>query len=386
MSQVPYGEWVTTVSDARAFIPRRLPAEFAWTPKLTHAVIEAQTCLGRLSGLGHRFRHPERLIRMFLRREAEYSSRIERTYAGVRTLVLFDLVKDVREQSPDVLEVENNYKVLKFVCETAGTIPITLASLRHMQAMLFEGVQRPPQVVGDFRRLQNWIGASGNIHEARYVPPPPTHVRECLEGLLEFIRTPDELPPVVRCAMVHYQFESIHPFDDGNGRIGRALILSQLLADKAIPLPLLNPSAQLERQRQAYYDLLHDVSVKGAWEEWIRYFSNCVTAECRRSIQILERLDVLRHDYLSKVGKARQSALILRLVDHLFGEPAVNVPTTADILGVTKQSAQRLLEKLQAAHIVEEVTGQRRNRVYLANQIVDVFSERTDQGDEESST
>jgi Fic family protein len=311
---------------------------------------------------------------LFLRREAESSSRIERTYAGVRTLVLFDLIDDVTERSSDIREVENNYQLLLYAVETSAARPISLSVLKQMHQLLFRQVEHPPKIVGDFRKLQNWIGSSRKIAEARYVPPPPLRVTDRLEDLIDFIVRPPDLPLIARTAMAHYQFEAIHPFDDGNGRIGRALILWQLVAEKALDLPLLNPSAQLEAKRRDYYDLMLDVTERGRWGAWIEYVCRCVTAECGHSIAVLRALTDLRAKYHQSIRKARMSALLAEVVDSLFGEPAVTIKRVADMLKISPQSAQRAVETLEGLKVVAEITGQQRNRVYMAEEIVDLFA------------
>jgi len=341
---------------------------------LVNAITEAQTAIGRLGGLGADFPNPERLMRLFLRREAESSSRIERTYAGVRTLVLFDLMHDDDEQSTDVREVENNYQLLLYSVKASVTYPLSLSVLKQMHQLLFKDVQSPPKVVGDFRRMQNWIGSSRDIAKARYVPPPPMRVIDRLENLVEFVKNPPAIPLIARIAMTHYQFEAIHPFDDGNGRIGRALLLWQLAAEKALDLPLLNPSAQLEATRSDYYDLMLNVTERGRWGEWIEYVCRSVTEECSHSIRILRTLTDLRAQYHQVIRKARGSALLAEVVDSLFGEPAITIKRMAELLKVSHQSAQRAIETLEKLKIVSEITGQQRNRVYLAEEIVGPFT------------
>jgi len=368
------GKWVQTHGKIKAFVPDDLPTTLSWTSGLVSAIAEAQTAIGRLGGLGADFPNPERLMRLFLRREAESSSRIERTYAGVRTLVLFDLIDDADQQSPDVREVENNYQLLQYSVKASAMRPMSLSVLKQMHQLLFKDVESPPKVVGDFRKMQNWIGSSLDISKARYVPPPPMRVTDCLEGLIEFIVDPPDLPLIARTAMTHYQFEAIHPFDDGNGRIGRALVLWQLAAEKALELPLLNPSAQLEAKRREYYDLMLEVTERGRWGQWIEYVCRCVTAECSHSISILRTLTDLRNRYHQSIRKARVSALLAEVVDSLFGEPAITIKAMAAQLKVSHQSAQRAIETLEKLKIVTEVTGQQRHRVYLAEDIVGPFT------------
>jgi Fic family protein len=368
------GRLVKTIHDCWAFVPGALPPKITWADSLVAAIGAAHAALGHLSGLGADFSNPNRLIRMFLRREAEYSSRIEQTFAGVRTLVLFDYLPEIERTVPGAREVENNFTLLQFALDADRQRPITLSLLRQMHEILFQDVAHQPQVVGDFRKLQNWIGSSGDIREARYVPPPPLLVKDCLQDLIDFYRTESRLPPLVRTAIAHYQFEAIHPFDDGNGRIGRALVMSQLVTEGALKLPLINPSFELERNRRRYYDLLLEVTFDGKWEQWIEYFCTCVSTEAARSIETIQKLRQLRSRYHEQVRQARISGLLATLVDYLFGDPAISVKAAAKLLKITPQSAQRAIERLLELGIMHEVTGQQRNRVFIAEDIVKLFT------------
>jgi Fic family protein len=199
-------------------------------------------------------------------------------------------------------------------------------------------------------------------------------VEGCLRELTKYIRKRDDLPTVVRAAAVHYQFEAIHPFVDGNGRIGRAIVLLMLYAEQVLPVPLLNPSAQLERRRREYYDRLLEVSLEGAWETWIEFFSECVATEAEQTCARLAKLDAMRDDYRARLSSARTSALLMKLIDELFAEPALTAREASELLKINPASAQRLIDRLVAAGVLREVTGQKRNRVYIAQQIVDIFS------------
>jgi Fic family protein len=306
--------------------------------------------------------------------EAEFSSRIEQTYAAVCARLYYDLVDDVADASPNVLEVENNYRLLLFANKTSKSRILTLSVLKQMHELLFRGIESRPKVVGDFRKVQNWIGSSNNVADARYVPPQPVQVVECLESFIQFVNHPPSLPLLVRTAMLHYQFEAIHPFDDGNGRIGRGLILWQLVADGAIDLPLLNPSAQLEAKRREYYDLILEVTLKGQWHAWIEYFCQCVTRECYLSIEVVKSLTRLRAKYHDSIRQARKSAILAKLIDRLLGDPAVTLRLVGKMLQVTPSTAQRAIDALVQLKILVEVTGGQRNRVYLAEEIVNLFS------------
>src|SRR5439155_7464040 len=197
----PSGHFVRTDNNARAFVPARLPPKVNWNSQLINAVSKADQSLGRLAGLGRKLPNPQRLVRMFLRREAELSSRIEQTHARVQTMLLFDHIPAVEQDVPDVREVTNNFRLLESVFKLdRQTFSLTL--LRRMHEWLFEGMDAPHLMPGRFRSLQNWIGGTRRIEEARYVPPPPHEVESCMRALVDYIRSPGDLPTLVRCALI----------------------------------------------------------------------------------------------------------------------------------------------------------------------------------------
>ncbi len=363
--------------DGNCFVPRPLPPAVYWTNELVAAVSSAERALGRLGGLGHRFLNPQRLVRMFMKREAELSSRIENTHASVRTQLLFEEEPEIQKDAPDVQEVENNFKAIEFGIESNR--PLTLGLIREMHQLLLRGVRGDDKTPGQFRKIQAHIGRTNRIDKARFVPAPPHAIDQCMRDLERYIQHPDGLPTLVRTAMIHYQFEAIHPFSDGNGRIGRVLILLLLFREQAVPLALLNPSAPLERARERYYDLLLGVSQRGEWNAWIEFFARGVEQEAHDSIKRIELLDALRQDYQSRIQTRRASALLPRLVDELFVQPVVRLGDVKRLLAIKAPSAQKLIDKLVEAKILQEVFGRVRNRVYLAPEIVKAFQTVTDQ-------
>ena len=373
-SETAPGRLVKNEQGHLAFVPKPLPARFEWNNDLINAISKAGQLLGHLSGLGSKLPNPQRLVRMFLRREAEFSSKIEQTHARVQTMLLFEHLPNVEREVPAVREVDNNFRVLEFAFQALQRAPISLAMIRRMHQVLLDGLAGDQLTPGRTRQRQNWIGQSRRIEDARYVPPPWQEVDACLRDLVDYIRRPGDLPTIVRCAMAHYQFEAIHPFVDGNGRVGRALVLLMLHAEDVLPVPLLNPSAQLERNRRDYYDGLLAVTNRGAWAEWIEFFAVCVAQEAEESCKRLIKLDSLRDAYRSRFNTARTSALLMRLIDELFAEPAITLPKAAQLMNISGANAQRLIDKLVNGRILREVTGQRRNRVYVAQEIVDLFA------------
>jgi len=246
--------------------------------------------------------------------------------------------------------------------------------IKQMHEILLRDVRGGDKSPGSFRTVQAHIGQDGDIKNARFVPGPPHEIDHCMEQLEAFLKHKDQLPPIVRVAMVHYQFEAIHPFADGNGRIGRALLLLQLMREADIPVPLLNPSARLELRRKEYYDRLLGVSLKGQWAEWIEFIAACIAEDAVDAIARIERLDALREQYYERIRQRGASALVLRMIDELFSEPSVTITQTAKLLGITQPGAAKLLGRLLDAGIIREVTGRKRNRVFLAQEVVDLFA------------
>jgi len=253
---------------------------------------------------------------------------------------------------------------------------VGLDLVREMHGILMEGVRGQERSPGEFRRVQNWIGPPGcTLGTATFVPPPPREMEGALaelEGYMLSPAGPGGYPPLVRMALVHYQFEAIHPFLDGNGRIGRLLVTMLLCAEGVLPGPLLQLSAYFERNRAAYYQGLLSVSRRGMWEAWISLFLRGVAEEARDAVERANRLMELRAGYQERARTVRAPAAILGLVDELFRSPAVTVGRAAEVMGMTVAAAQKNVDKLVRLGILREVTGRKRGRVYVAEGVVGV--------------
>ncbi len=354
-----------------AFVPAPLAPDLRWMPGMITLLSAADRALGQLSGLGRSLLNPHLLIGLFARREAVLSSRIEGTQASLSDLVLFEAAPEAQPRVEDVREVANHVRALQHGLARQTTLPLSLRLIREMHAILMEGVRGQEQDPGSFRKRQNWIGLPGStLATPTFVPPPPQELDGALSAFERYLHAKSDLPPLVRLALIHYQFEAIHPFLDGNGRIGRLLITLLLCMEGILPSPLLYLSAYFEHRRQAYYAALLGVSREGKWEEWIEFFLRGVSEQSMDAVERAERLLGLREDFRSRLAKVRASALPLRLADQLFSSPAVTVPTVAKLLGVTPRSAQLNVNKLVAAGILREVSGRRRGRVYVAETIL----------------
>lgn len=359
-----------------AFVPNDLPPALVWTSDLVATVSAADRALGRLAGLGQDMPNPHILIRPFLSREAVLSSQIEGTEASIPDVLLFEVDKKVERNVPDVREVVNYIRALEYGLERVKTLPLSLRLIREVHRRLLKRVRGEQGAPGEFRTCQVHIGPQGaGIEQATFVPAPPSEVPPLMGALERYLHEPSDLPPVVRLALMHYQFEAIHPFRDGNGRVGRLLISLMLCLDGTLPLPLLYLSAYFHRTRQEYYDQLRRVSQLGTWTNWLTYFARGVASEAMDAVDRARRLKDLQVDYVERIRTARTSALVTKLIEDLIGHPIVNVASVAKTLGVTPHTAQNHIDRLVQAGILREVTGRKRNRLFVADGIIKALEE-----------
>lgn len=358
-----------------AFVPPPLPPEVTLDPELVSALSEADRNLGLLAGAGEWWPNPHLLIRPFMRREAVLSSRIEGTQASVADLVLFE-ASPRASSAPDVREVANYVRALELGVREDRALPISLRLMRELHGELMADVGGAHLTPGEFRTSQNWIGPPGcTLNQATFVPPPPEDMRDALDAFEKYLHKESDLPPLIRLAIAHYQFEAIHPFLDGNGRVGRLLVTLLLDEWKLLPQPLLYLSAFFDRRRSEYYQLLLGVSVAGNWGDWITFFLTGIAEQSTDVVDRARRLFALRERYRAELHSARSSALPLKLVDFLFEQPAVTVAQARDLLDVSPRAARMNVAKLEEAGIVREFTKKARNRIYIAPEILDLLRE-----------
>ena len=373
----PTGQVVRTIGDAWAFVPHSLPPTLTWTSDLISDLSEADRALGELAGLGRTLVNPNLLIRPFMRREAVLSSRIEGTQATLDDLYAYEGEQlPLFEPPPDVEEVHNYVRALEYGLERVQEFPLSLRLIREIHARLMEGVHGQEMTPGEFRRRQNCIGPPGcSLAEATFVPPPVPQMHEALDAFERFLYDDSGLPPLVRLGLIHYQFEAIHPFLDGNGRVGRLLIVLLLCVWELLPEPLLYLSAYFEAHRQTYYDLLLAVSQEGAWESWLCFFLQGVAEQSQDALVRAGRLQELRERYREQFQAERTAARLLQVVDLLFDQPLVTVNQVAEALDVHFPSANQYVQQLEEAGVLREITGQARNRVYRADEVLAAIEE-----------
>jgi len=369
------GRRIKAPEDYWAFVPHPLPPPVTWASGLVSALSEADQALGRLDGIGRTLPNPHLLINTFIRREAVLSSRIEGTQADLADLLLFEVRPRSKPAKPDVVEVRNYVQAMEYGLKRLAELPLSGRLLREIHEHLMTGVRGQHMTPGEFRTSQNWIGKPGcSLNEATFVPPPPEEMKECLSQLEKYLNTSSDLPPLIHMAAIHYQFEAIHPFLDGNGRIGRLLITLLLCAESRLSQPLLYLSAYFEKHRDAYYDHLFSISRRGTWEAWFMFFLDGVLEQANDAIHRADQLLELHQEYHEALQTPRTSALPLKLVDALFESPIVTIRKTSEILDVTPAAAQAVVDKLIAAEILQEITGRKRDRIYVANRIMEIIN------------
>jgi Fic family protein len=366
------GRLVLTNGQYWAFVPHPLPPRLDWTIELISALSQADRALGQLAGVGRTLRNPHLLIRPFLRREAVLSSRIEGTRASLsdvlayeaNQLSLFDLPADTRE-------VYNYVRALEYGLGRLNEIPLSLRLLREMHSALMDGVRGQDQTPGEFRMRQNWIGTRySQPHDADFVPPPVAEMLDSLDAFEKYLHMSSDLPPLVRIGLIHYQFETIHPFLDGNGRIGRLLIILLLCVWDLLPQPLLYLSAYFDAHRDKYTDLLFRVSEQGDWNAWLAFFLHGISSQAEDAIARAQQMQDLREHYRLHFQGARAAARLLQAVDLLFARPILTIRNVQDELQVEFPQAQRYVEQLAEAGVVEEITGKARYRAYRATEVL----------------
>ena len=377
------GKAVPCLGGFRAFVPDPLPPRLDWTPGLVLRLSEADRAVGRLAGRGADLPNPHILLRPFVRREAVLSSRIEGTQATLGELLASEAGATVDRSPDDLREVANYVVALEHGIRRLDELPLSLRLVRELHGKLMQGVRGSGARPGTFRRVQNWIGPPGSTPAtARFVPPPPDEVPDALAAWEKFLHD-RTLPPLVQAALLHAQFEAIHPFEDGNGRVGRLMIALFLVERRILPSPLLYLSAWFEATRSEYYDRLLGVTESGEWEEWLAYFLLGAERQADdavgRTAEIGEILAAWRR------GVAGASSKVLPLaVDVLAENPYWTVTGLAKRLKVAFSTAQRALESLEELGFVVEASDRKRNRVYRAPAILDVLDRPVNLGRDRS--
>lgn len=378
--QPPQGELVRSPQGSLAFVPAPLPPGLQFDAELVRLLSLADARLSELSGMSRQVPNPHLLIAPSLRQEAVLSSRIEGTQASLSDLYEEELQQAhepaLNPAGNDAAEVQNYVLALEHGLQRLAELPLSLRLVRELHARLMQGVRGGDKNPGEFRRHQNFIGTQGSrIDTATFVPPPPDRLPACLDAWERFLHERDTLPDLVQCALMHAQFETLHPFADGNGRVGRLLITLFLVERERLTAPLLYLSAFIDANKPDYYAALQRTRTHGDWAGWLRYFLIGVEVSARLAAQQVQALLALRERWWRAfAGKPNAQTL----ADALFINPLLDAKRAARVIGKTLPTANAAIQALVAAGVLRELTGRRWGRLYVAQELLDLL-QRPDQ-------
>lgn len=371
------GKLIRSPDGFLTFLPDPLPPSLDLGVGLVRQISEAERALGELAGLSRLLPNAHLLIRPFIKREAVLSSRIEGTVTRLDQLLLFEAQPESENaDASDALEVQNYVRAMDHGLSRLANMPLCLRLLREIHERLMQNVRGGDKRPGEFRNCPVLIGRAGQeFADARFVPPHHTALEPLLSEFERFLNRSHDLPVVVQLALAHYQFEAIHPFSDGNGRVGRLLLSLMLCEREVLPHPLLYLSAYFERHNAQYRDHLLSVSQRGTWNEWLSFVAAGVSEQARDAVVRATRLLELQQSYRQRVQQGSQSTVLLRMVDQLFTAPFITIPGLARFLAVTHRSATANVGKLVSLDILRETEpGKKTRRVFFAPQIMDLLN------------
>ncbi|MDB6017140.1 MAG: Fic family protein [Pedosphaera sp.] len=362
------GKYVKQLDGYRAFIPAPLPPEppLNMSAELARLLSEADHALGRLDGVTSILPNPDLFVSMYVRHEAVLSSQIEGTQSTLEDVLQFEIDAKGQDHPKDVEEVVNYVRSMNYGLKRLNDLPLSLRLIREIHAKLLAGVRGSNRTPGEFRRSQNWIGpANCTLAMATFVPPPVHEMHDALNNLEKFLHDTTTYPVLIQCGLAHAQFETIHPFLDGNGRVGRLLITFLLCQRGILKLPLLYLSHYLKFHRAEYYDRLMAIRNDGNWESWLKFFLKGVSEVSRSATETARRILELRRTHQALIrSKATNQANSISLLDYLFEQPIVNVRLVEEHVSCAFVTADKLLKQFAELGIIRETTGGQRNRRY----------------------
>ena len=362
----------------KSFLPTAINQEWSWEdPRLNVLLEDATRALGELNAYTRIVPDVDMFIKMHIRKEANTSSRIEGTKTKIEEDVL-SVDEIAPEKRDDWQEVQNYVEAMSTAVNALETLPLSLRLLRDTHAVLLKGNRGEHKTPGAFRTSQNWIGGS-SLSDAAFVPPIHSDTAELLADLETFWHNENiQVPHLIRAAISHYQFETIHPFQDGNGRIGRLMIPLYLISNRLLDKPSLYLSSFFEKHRNAYYDALSRVRVSNDIGGWCRFFLRAVIDTATNGCDTFRKILDLRTELDTKVVTLKRRAENAQtLVRYLYGTPAITVSMTEKILGINNNSARNLITTLETIGVLEETTGFKRNRLFIFKRYLDVFAEHS---------
>lgn len=354
------GRLIRQIEGYQAFIPAPLPPvpPPIFDSEIIRLLSNADRALGRLDGITSILPNPDLFVAMFVRKEAVLSSQIEGTQSTLDDVLQFELGEEGVDLPKDIGEVVNYVSAMNYGLDRLKDLPLSLKLIKEIHDRLLRGTRGGEKTPGDFRRTQNWIGPEGcTLSTASFIPPPVHEMHPALDNLERFLHDADSFPALIHCALAHAQFETIHPFIDGNGRVGRLLITFLLCQREILHRPLLYLSSFLKMNRAEYYDRLTSIRVSGDWEGWIKFFLTGVFQVSQAASDTAREILQLREQY-------RQTVKIQTLLDYLFEQPLVSIPMVQKRLGCSFLTASRYVDQFAETGLLRETTGFARNRQY----------------------
>lgn len=374
------GRYIAQPTGYRAFSPAPLPPQppVRLEGELQALLSKADRALGRLDGSIHTLPNPDLFVFMYVRKEAVLSSQIEGTQSSLQDLLAAEAHILSPDLPRDVDEVVNYVTAMNYGLSRLAELPVSVRLIREIHERLLQGVRGARLTPGELRRTQNWIGPGGcTLAEATFVPPPPHEVPEALGALENFLHTGSDIPALIQIGLAHAQFETIHPFLDGNGRVGRLLISFLLCQREILVKPVLYLSHYFKRHRAEYYERLQAVRDTGDWEGWLAFFLRGVASVSLEATDTARRILALREDHRARVtqGLGRAAGNGHKVLEHLYQRPIVAVTDVEALTATSYTAANNLVSRMVELGVLVEATGYRRNRLFRYQAYIDLFGE-----------
>lgn len=379
------GKVVAQPTGYDAFVPNALPPVPAINidSEMQYLLSAADRKLGRLDGITRVLPNPDLFLAMYVKKEAVLSSQIEGTQASLVEVLDVPAKGQDESKKNDIVDVVNYVKAMNYGLQRLSTLPLSLRLIREIHAILLQGVRGSDRNPGEFRRSQNWIGVAGcTLATATFVPPPVDEMLKAMSDLEKFFYDKSYIPPLIKIALIHAQFETIHPFLDGNGRVGRLLITFWLCQQEILSKPLLYLSYYFKLNRTEYYNKLMDVRLHGAWEEWIKFFLQGIETVSDEATNSATAILTLRDRYSNELSRiAGSNSNYQKLMDYLFEVPVIGRKEIIDVFGVSSPTAGELIDRFCSIGILHDVTPEKqRNKKYHFSEYLDILEKGTEQG------
>jgi len=376
------GRYVKQLTGYKAYIPKLLPPTLPikYDAELRNLLSEADRALAKLDGITTVLPNPELFIAMYVKKEALLSSQIEGTQASLEGILRFEANLEPSEDINEIKEVVNYIKAMDYGIDRLKNLPISNKLIKEIHKILISGTRGTFKTPGEFRKTQNWLGPQGaNLSGATFVPPPPDTLIELMSNLENFIHGKDEIPPLIKISLIHAQFETIHPFLDGNGRVGRLLIAFYLFWKNILSRPLLYLSFYLKKNRIEYYEWLMKIRLDGDWEGWLKFFLTGVKEVSEEAANSAHHIIILKETILKKLFDKKVSSIYaVEFLNLLFRKPIITSQELIKELKTNKETANQILNKFEELDILKEISGKKRYKKYIFSEYINIIKRGTE--------